>query len=480
MISRIGNEKYGLWSLVLVVTTYFGLADFGAGWSFVKYVSEFHSKKDYTRLNKLINTGFGFYTLFSIAIFAVALIFLDPILHFLDIPMAIFSEARFVFILGLATFLLIATFYIFSTVLTGLQRMDLYNRIMIGTSILKVAGYMIVLEKGFGLIGMMASDFFVTWAGIGLTIWQSRRLFPQLEFRPWHLDREIMKTMFRFGSKLQVNSFSEQINFHLDKILISRFVGLSFVTFYDVGAKILFKLRAFPFIVLSSVTPAVSELNAKQDERRLKELYLRASKYLVLLGAGTFMLIFVAAHHLVNFWVGAGYQQTVRTMQLLCAGYFLNTTTAVVGYTAQGIGKPEYQMRAAFLQASLNIVLSVSLILQFGYWGTVLGTIVALTLGAFYFIIKFNRVLNLSLKEYMKRIFLAPLLASVVSAALTFLFDQIVWQRFIHPITRMSHAWLLLMSALFFLISYGMLIKVFHFLDERDWSIVRDASLFRL
>ncbi|MDD5775341.1 MAG: MATE family efflux transporter, partial [Candidatus Omnitrophica bacterium] len=86
IVGRLGVERYAVWALVGVVTNYFGLLDFGVGSSFVKYVSEFHTIKEYSGINKLVNTGFAFYVMLGAGIVALAALFVDPLMSFLKIP----------------------------------------------------------------------------------------------------------------------------------------------------------------------------------------------------------------------------------------------------------------------------------------------------------------------------------------------------------------------------------------------------------
>ena len=43
IVHHIGVDRYGVWALVSVVTSYFGLLDFGIGSSYVKYIAEFYT-----------------------------------------------------------------------------------------------------------------------------------------------------------------------------------------------------------------------------------------------------------------------------------------------------------------------------------------------------------------------------------------------------------------------------------------------------
>ncbi|MGC9070864.1 MAG: lipopolysaccharide biosynthesis protein, partial [Elusimicrobiales bacterium] len=151
IIRHIGVERYGIWALVGVITGYFGLLDFGVGTSFVKYIAEFYAKRDYEKINQVVNTGFVFYTVFAILIIVLGFLFINPLLSFFKIPPQMLNEVRFVFLLGIIIFGVSNALSPFLAVQTGLQRMDITNKISIAVSIPTVLGTVFFLEKGYGL-----------------------------------------------------------------------------------------------------------------------------------------------------------------------------------------------------------------------------------------------------------------------------------------------------------------------------------------
>jgi O-antigen/teichoic acid export membrane protein len=67
IIHKIGMELFGIWILLEVIVTYLSLLDFtGIGGAFVKYIAEYHTKKDFKKCNQVINLGWAYYTFFWI------------------------------------------------------------------------------------------------------------------------------------------------------------------------------------------------------------------------------------------------------------------------------------------------------------------------------------------------------------------------------------------------------------------------------
>jgi len=153
IIGHIGIERFGVWAIVGVLTGYFRLLDFGIGTSFVKYISEFYTKRDYEKINQLVNTGFIFYLVFAVLIISLAFFIINPLLILFNIPQELYSEARFVFLFGIIIFAISNAVSPFGAIQGGLQRMDIINKISIAISIPMIIGTIFFFKTGMDYRG---------------------------------------------------------------------------------------------------------------------------------------------------------------------------------------------------------------------------------------------------------------------------------------------------------------------------------------
>jgi O-antigen/teichoic acid export membrane protein len=473
IISKVGNEQYGIWALLVAVVTYFSVIDVGGNATLTKHVAEYYSKRDAESLAMLVNNGALFYLGVVVAILLIGFTLSGQILSLVSIPSQLRDEARVVYSFALVIFSLTMFSNVFTSVISGLQRIDVLNGVLMGANALRVIGVVIVLESGWGIRGVVMSDTIVALCTLTLMILFAKRFYPALTVKPLAFNRQMLRRIVGFGVKLQVSNVSELINFQLDKILLSRFLGVQFVTFYDVGSRLLKNARGFPLMVLSSLVPAVSELSSNEDQARLLTLYRAASKYLVAFGAFVFGFFFVSAANIVELWVGRGYNLSVITMRILCVGYFINLITGVVAYASVGIGKPGYLARVAVIQTLGNIVLSVSLIHAIGYYGAAIGTALALSIGGLYFIGSFSKEVQDTLRNFFHTILFRPLAATVAAGLLTWLVDEVAAQHLFSADLRIDYLPLLIINVLVFGLVYVLLIRALRHFEKEDWQMLR-------
>lgn len=402
IIGHIGIERYGIWAIVGVLTGYFGLLDFGIGASFVKYISEFYAKKDYGKINQVVNTGFVFYSILAIFIIAVAFLFVHSLLAFFKIPAYLYNETVFVFLLGIMIFGVSNALSPFQAIQGGLQRMDITNKVSIAISVPMILGTVFFLEKGYGLPGLMVNSAIILSISNIINIIIAFKILPELKFNPFVFSRTMFKKQFDFGYKLQIARISSMISVHIDKLLIAYFLSVGLVTFYQLGSSVIEHVKSISLLLVTAILPAFSEINAKGERKKLIDGYIRGTKYLSLVAVPLFIFIIISAPQIMMVWLGEGYEKSVWIIQILGIGWFCAVLSAVRTVVVQAIDKPVIEMNAGLVAVILNIPLSILFISLFGFVGVALGTSIALFFSATYGFVKLHQEFQLSGRHFIK------------------------------------------------------------------------------
>jgi O-antigen/teichoic acid export membrane protein len=470
IISRLGVERYGILALLGGVTGYFGLFDFGISTSFVKYIAEFYARKDYGKINEVVNTGTAFYFIFGVGVFALAFFFMESVLSLLRIAPGLHKETAFVFVAGVGIFSVSSVLGAFASVPGGLQRMDVTNLISVAVSVPNIAGTLFVLENGYGLPGLMVNSLVTTLLCNAANIVAAFRMLPELKFNLFLFSGDLFKKLFSFGYKLQVSRFANLISFETDKLLIAGFLNIGLVTYYQLGSSIVSQARQIPLLLISALIPAVSELEAREGREALIKVFLRGSKYLISLSTPLLVFAAVNASVIMLAWMGHGYEKASTVIRFLCLGYYLATVTGVASSIAAGVARTDLDLKFGVLMAGLNLLLSVLLIMKFGFMGVLAGTSAALTVSSLYYIKLFLEYLQLPAKNYW-RLFAKPASACVLPAMATCTVNY-----FFYPVAvesgRLFALSLAASNSLFFFVLYAGVILRSGYFDEYDKTVL--------
>jgi O-antigen/teichoic acid export membrane protein len=260
---------------------------------------------------------------------------------------------------------------------------------------------------------------------------------------------DVFRKLLGFGVKTQLSNLASLVHLQADKIIISYFLGLGFVTFYELGQKVANAVRIFPTMLISALEPAASELDARGEENRLLSLYYRSSRYVSVLVFPLTCLTFILASRLMKVWVGEGYSLSALTLQVLIIEYGLNLLTGVGTRIIRGIGRPGLETKYKILVALLHLVLSITLIQLLGYRGVLLSFLLSGSLGSVYFIKIFHNFFRERLTKLIHTVYLKALAASLGAAIVSFALTLWLSSSFA-DLGRLEHLYLLIFNSILF------------------------------
>ena len=473
----VGVERYGIWAIVGVVTGYFGLFDFGVGMSFVKYIAEFNAKKDYRKLNEIINSGFIFYSVFAAIIALFASLYLHSILSFLKIPPHLYDEAVFAFFVGVLIFCASSSISIFTAIQNGLQRIDIANKLGFMMAVPSITGTVLFLRAGYGLRGLIINNAIVFIIAAVFNIAIAFKILPQLRVSPFLFSWKTFKQLFGFGTKLQVTRIVAMIVINIEKLFIARFVSIGMVTFYQLGSSVIDSIKSLVVSFTAVLVPAFSEIDARGERKRLVEAYARGTKYLGLITIPIFFFVIISAPQIMKVWMGLGYDRSVWVIRLLGIGWLWAILSGVRAVVVQAIAKPEIEMKVGFLTASVHLPLSLMLIIRFGFLGAALGAAIAILLGSYYAFRQLHRELDIPLGPFLAKTllktFIICLAIGLPSWGLMYIFQDSLL-----GLSRVSGFAVLAAETLLFFVCYMGLLLYVKPLDESDGDIFSAKAPF--
>jgi len=183
ILTKLGQERFGIWALVSVIFGVFTALDFGTGSAFIKYFSEFEAKKECENFNRVMVAGFFLMLVLSTILILLVFFMKSELSEFFNIPLYLKREAIFVFMAAAIIFGFNNTCGVFQAILKGLQRMEISNSINMIVTTAYVLGIFGVLHYGFGLRGLIIIHgvrvFFINVA----SIIYSKKIFHAISFK---------------------------------------------------------------------------------------------------------------------------------------------------------------------------------------------------------------------------------------------------------------------------------------------------------
>ena len=470
IIKKIGVEQFGLWAIVMTVVSYAGFLDFGLGTPFVKYIAEYFTKRDYKNTNRVISTGFFSYLVLGAAIFGVGQFFIPKILGFFKLSPRYLPDAIFVLRLALLLYVVETTLWVFPSVIRGLQRMDISNGIQIVTMTVAFGGTFLFLELGYGIRGLIYNDALALIVAVILEIAAARKLLPELRLRFSNFHLKTLKTLMIFGIKLQVSKIGQLIYLQLDKILLSHFIAVSMVTYYQLGSRIAFTVRFLPALLMIPLMPAFSELSVRVSREDVYKNILKTTKYIVFATLPLAFFIVLTASLIFEAWLGPGFEQAATACRILIFGYLSNAM--IIGALVmafQGLGHPGYQSLTSLVTAVACAIFSTLLIIHLGFLGAPLGTCLGMNIGVVVMLITSHKFLKKSIFKFFIVTHWPALKASLI-ATLPVIVWIVISDHISYVHNRINNLLVLCILAVVFFSTYIIFYIKRRYFSKEDWD----------
>ena len=470
LLAKLGPQRFAVWSLALVFSSYFVIFDLGMGAALIKRVAAHAAADEMAAMRIVVNTGIAIHLAATAVLSLIFFVARHRILELLHVPPELAIEAQSVFA-GLLMVVALAQISVsFQAILIGLQRMDLTNAVQIGLVLLRLIGSFVVVEAGYGARGLVLVEVGVLLLGtsmLGAMAWRLL-LVDALGFRyvRWRALRELL----RYGLRVQTSQAVGLAGLKAPQLILGLCVSLEAVAFYEVGKKLVEGVKSLTLVIASTVVPVASALDATEGVPALQRFYLRAMKYIFLVSVPLTGLGLVTAPSLICVWVGQAYTPAVTALQVLGVGSFVHVLTAMGTKICRGMGRPELETEYVIILFVLSVGLNVLAARTWGYMGVLIATLIALVVSSAYFLVRFHRLIRLPSRRLLSEVCTIPL-GSGCLAGLWAWGISLAARRILPMAGRASELGLLAAQSLLFTSVYAACIKRGRYLDAADLQL---------
>ena len=382
MILRLGQELYGMWMLALSLIGYMFLLDFGLAHSATKYIAEYKTFNDQTKLNRMMSTFFFSYILLGLLIIMIAgflAIFFDSFFNVNVGSLSILDLKLCVFILGLSLALTFC-FTPFTGLIKGWQRYDLTSLAEFVVLITKTGLIVLALILGFDLVALALVTLISTLLGQLCRLVFARKLNPNMKISIHLFDKLMLKKIFNYSIFSFIISSSSLVLFNLGQVIIGVFLSPVMVTFYVVGARLPLLIRPFVSAITGVLVPTVSDFNAKKNRQRIEQLLISGTKYSLIVVFPVAIFLIAFRQPFIELWIGKGYELSMKVLAILFFTQIIYLSQNAANSILFGLGKLKFKAILSVSEIAVCIILSIVLVKRYGVIGVALALAIPLSI----------------------------------------------------------------------------------------------------
>jgi len=380
LLKTLGSELFGLWALILGLASFSQFADFGFSASLTKFVAKYDSLKDEAKISRLIQTA-----IVSTAVSSfVVLLALYPLIKFLllrTVNSGLADITLKIIPLSLISFWFILISNTIESSLDGLQLIRLKNLIIMFYSFLNCTILLTAAIK-FGILGLAYSQIISSIIILILNWTFLRKNLKKIPFFPLVWEKKSFKEIINYSITFQASSIIKIFFEPTVKIFLARYNGLSFVSYFELGSKLIIKLRQLIISANYVLVPAYASLKEKSPEK-ISNIFKKSYYLIFFTSVLLFSGIILFSPLISKVWLGDFNKTFVLYLVFLSVAWFVSTINAPAYFLNLGTGELIWNLFSDIAVMVINISMIIIIGKSISSYGVIISWSLALFIGSF-------------------------------------------------------------------------------------------------
>jgi O-antigen/teichoic acid export membrane protein len=427
VLGHLGDERYGMYQIVVPVVQYLILLEGGLRGSVARFASKYIATKDVRSLNTVISTTFYVCLFTGLAVIAVCSVLglLAP--DFFNISEIYRQQVLFLFLaVGFHTAVSFLN-YPFSGIIIGHNRYELLNLQLIVNNLGKALLVVCFFSAGWVSLNSLSLAIALSvLLRLTCTVCTAFWLEEGLNIRQKHVRLATFKEMVGFGSWNMLIQLSVFIVLYTNPLIIGRFLGPEVVPYYAIPVMLIARLQGSVAGMTKTLLPVASATLATGDLGLMRRLLSKGTSVasMILFPLGGVLLVMCKS--LFRVWLPAGYENSWVIYAILMIAFFGMISQTTILFVLLGGGRIRGLAIASVGSSIVAVALSIILV---GYTSLgIIGAAIALAIAkSFDNVFKpwyAARQFGLDLRQYVLGSYIRPILCSLPSVGLAALLVQ--------------------------------------------------------
>lgn len=426
-IRTLGKSYLGISGVFSNVLTVLSLSELGVGAAIIYDMYEPIASKNYKQVNDLMGLYkklYAFIGLFILIIGSALTPFLKYIIN--DVPDV--KYIKFIYFLNVLNTASTYFFAHYRSLITAYQKnyINTINNIIF--NVVKVALEAIILIKFNNYIMYIIVEIIVQFLSNFQILYLCRKMFPYINGKSEKIEKSCLKRIMSNS----LNSFSIKLGGTIvnatDNIIISAIIGTAAVGVYYNYSMIISVITATTMLISSSAQASVGNLCAgKNNKDKLSVFYKLQFVYCLIYGI-CFIGIVLVLNSFMMLWLGNDYVLPVETVCLIGVSCYLTGIRQPLELYVNADGMFKYYKFKPWIEAVINLAVSIVLGKTIGLNGIFIGTIVSNILTSFWYepFIVFRKSFKSNIMNYYVNLVKYVILTIVTIMICNIIFNNII------------------------------------------------------
>jgi O-antigen/teichoic acid export membrane protein len=415
-IRSLGDARYGVWCVVESILAYFTLFDLGIASCLVRYVARFHAANERAELNRLVSCCLAIFSAAAVCVLILGSALVPFVGPGLERKLGEPGDVPAFMLLMLANLALALPLSIFPTILDGLQRFGIKSVVRLTFLAFRVGGIIYVMETRPGLLPLAVVYTIANLLEQAAMAALVFRLLPGLRLSARQIDRATLKLVKGYSLDAFLAMVAGRITLQTGAIVVGGFLTVAAAAHYAIAARLVELAKNLLRSVTTTLTPAVSEREARGDFDGVRKVLMHGTRCVLYLVLPIHLGLLFFGSPFLSRWIG-GPQYAAwcfPAAAILSATLTIGVAQSVAARILYGMGTIRLFARLALVEAAVNLVLSLVLVGPMGIEGVAIAFALPNVLFCLFAIGYACRKLEVTTSHYLKHAWLKPALAASI------------------------------------------------------------------
>ncbi len=383
MLRMLGQNEYGLYSLVASIIAYLTLLDFGFGSAIVRYTAKLISEnkqEEQWELNGMFVIVYSFIGLLAVGIGGVLYCNVEWLFDAKMTPDDI-AQAKVMIVLLIINLALTFPLSVFGSIIVGYQNFIFQKFLTICRLLFTALTIVILLYMGYRAIAMVVVQ---TFFNLSILFINCFYCFKKLKIKVWFsgFNVSVLKEICIYSFWVFLSQIIDRVYWGSGQFVLGSLIGTSAVAIFSVAILLQQMFMTFSSSVSNVLLPKVTAMvNSRGSDTAISDLFIRTGRIQTVVMTLVLSGFYIFGSTFVELWAGPEYSEVYYITLLFYSALFI-PTIQTTGYT---ILQARNQMKfrsLVYLGISIcSLALQVILARNYGIMGCAYAISMALLLG---------------------------------------------------------------------------------------------------
>lgn len=385
IIRGLGQEEYGVYSLVSSFAGYLTIFEFGLGTTIIRYISKYNAEKKEKEKENFLAFCFIIYFVIAIIMAIVCVVLYYFLDHMFDasLTMEQIELAKKMFMIIATSMTLTTIGSIFSAIIAGYERFIFSRVLVIATTIINVLLTILVLATKATAIRLTYITLIITVITIFSNIYYVFKKI-KIKIKLYQWDHEFFKEISKFSIFIFLQTMITQIYWRLDQLIIGVMVSNAAISLaiYSVAMKINDLVLSFTTVINRYQLPTITRMVlVEKDQEKVNQYIGKTSKFVAILYMAIMIGFAFFGKKFIQIYAGDGYELAYYVVLIVIIASSLSRIHGSGSDVLKAKNLHGYYTIIVLVTAIMNILITVALIPHWGIIGAAIGTAISVILG---------------------------------------------------------------------------------------------------